>query len=187
MNTLHELLRYRNRSVEQCLELLDRAAKIAEENPDTYWREIQDRLAIGYEEACIIIDWLADNYEITEPRMSEHWVRCGRLYVKNNAFPSLAEMMERIRLGRRTALQVMYELQNRGVIRVRLDFTFEKMITSTERDFIRQLTRVAKKYRGRCEPELLMRVLYLDVAAAQRLSEYGATELGLRPKKWRNR
>src|SRR2546423_1585342 len=100
----------------------------------------------------------------------------------NNVLPSLAEMMERIRFGRRTALEVMYELQNRGVVRVRPDFTFEKLITSTERDFIRQLTRVAKKYRGRCEPELLMRILYVDAVTAQRLSQYGATELGLRPK-----
>jgi hypothetical protein len=71
-------------------------------------------------------------------------------------------MMKRIRFGRRTALQVMYELQNRGVIQVQSDFTFEKLITSTENDFITQLKRVAKKYRGRCEPELLMRVLFLD-------------------------
>ena len=68
----------------------------------------------------IIQDWLADQYYV-QPRMSEHWVRCGRLYVKNNAFPSLADMMERIRFGRRTTLQVMYSLQNRGVIRPDFD------------------------------------------------------------------
>ena len=186
MSIISELRRYHNRSVEDCIALLNRALKIAEENPDAYWIDFQSRLSIGYEEASYIQDWLADQYRIPL-RMSEHWVRSARVYVKNNAFPSLADMMERIRLGRRTALEVMYALQNRGVIRVRPDFTFEKLITSSELDFIKQLKRVAKKYRGRCEPELLMRILYVDGATAQRLSEYGATELGLRPKKWRNR
>jgi hypothetical protein len=183
MLNLKALLRYR--SLEHCIVLLYQAAKIAEDHPDASWMDFQNQLGIGAEEAAVIQDWLADQYRV-QPRMSEHWVRCGRLYVKNTALPSLGDMMERIRLGRRTALQVMYALQQRGVIRVRPDFTFEKLITSSERDFIKQLTRVAKKYRGRCEPELLMRILYVDEVTAQRLSAYGAAELGLRPRKWRN-
>ena len=47
------------------------------------------------------------------------------------------------------------------------------------------LKRIAKKYRNRCEPELLMRMMYVDEVTASRLSEYGAKELGLRPKRWR--
>jgi hypothetical protein len=45
------------------------------------------------------------------------------------------------------------------------------------------MKRVAKKYRGRCEPELLVRTPYVDLVTALRLAQYGEEHLGLRWKR----
>jgi hypothetical protein len=108
-----------------------------------------------------------------------------RKYVLNNPSPSLIGMMEYVRIGQQSAFKIMIELERRGVIKIRSDFTFERLKASSEDDLIRQMKQVARKYRNRCEPELLTRIMYVDEATARRLSEYGTRELGLRPKKWR--
>jgi hypothetical protein len=51
-------------------------------------------------------------------------------------------------------------------------------------DLVRQMKRVGKKYRGRCEPELLVRTLYIDLCTAMRLAQYGEEHCGLR---WKGR
>lgn len=51
-------------------------------------------------------------------------------------------------------------------------------------DLVRQMQRVGKKYRGRCEPELLVRTLYVDPFTALRLAQYGEEHCGLR---WKGR
>jgi hypothetical protein len=184
MRDIRKLLAYH--SFEEWVSILGRATEFAEKNPEAQWIDFQNHLKIGAEEAFIIQDWLADHLRV-KPRISNHWIRCGRLYVLNNMFPSVFGMMERLRIGEQTAFQIMFALQKKGVIKILSDFSFERQKASTDEDLVRQLKRVAKKYRGRCEPSLLMRILYLDEGTAKRLSEYGAKELGLRPAKWRNR
>jgi hypothetical protein len=107
------------------------------------------------------------------------------MYVLNNPSPSLLGMMECVRIGRQSAVKIMNELERKGILKIRPDFTFERLKASSENDLIRQMKRFAKKYRNRCEPELLMRMMYVDEATAHSLSEYGARELGLRQKRWR--
>ena len=51
-------------------------------------------------------------------------------------------------------------------------------------DLVRQMKRVGKKYRGRCEPELLVRTIYVDLGTAIRLAQYGEEHCGLR---WKGR
>ena len=50
---------------------------------------------------------------------------------------------------------------------------------ATFADLVRQLKRVGTKYNGRCEPQLLVRTLYVDPITAVRLSQYGEENLGL--------
>lgn len=77
----------------------------------------------------------------------------------------------------------MNELEREGIIKIRSAFTLEQVKVSSENDLIRQMKRFAKQYRNRCEPELLMRMMYVDEVTARRLLEYGARELGLRPQR----
>ena len=183
MRDIRDLLKYR--SFEEWVNLLGRAIEISKSNPDANWGTFQDELGVGAEGGCIIQDWLADSHSL-KPRLSNHWIKRARVYVLNNQHPSLAEMTDRFNLGYQTALKIVVELGKKKVIKIRPDFTFEKSKTSSEEDLIKQMKQVAKRYRGRCVPELLMRSLYVDEGTAKRLSEYGARKLGLRPKRWRD-
>lgn len=178
------LLLYSTRGLEKTIWLLNEALKIAEKDPKANWRKIQDELKIGYGEACIIIDWLADN-DKTEARISNHWIRSARIYVMNNKHSSLEEMQERLKLGYKSAFRIMIELQKKELIAIKPDFSFyRKKPGSTRENFISQIKKFAKKYRGRCEPELLMRTMYLDYETALNWAEYGKYELGF---VWRGR
>ena len=111
--------------------------------------------------------------------------RCGQ-YVLNNPCPNLVEMGTMLRIGERRAFLVMLALEEheKGVIRIKEDFSFERRIRmSSFDDLVRQLKRVAKKYRGRCEPELPLRTLYIDLVTAVRLAQYGEEHMGLRWKR----
>ena len=97
--------------------------------------------------------------------------------------PNLVEMGTMLRIGERRAFLVMLALEQKGVIRIKEDFSFERRIRmSSFDDLVRQLKRVAKKYRGRCEPELPLRTLYIDLVRL-RLAQYGEEHMGLRWKR----
>jgi hypothetical protein len=175
---------YLHRTPEEVIFLLAKASNLAKEKPALNWYEIQNELKIGAQEAYLIFDWLADQHA-TEPFISTHWLRCGRTYVLNNPFPSLAGMSEMLRVGERRSYLIMQELERKGLIRIKPDFGFDRVgRMSSFKDLIRQLKVIAKKYRGRCEPVLLIRKMYIDPVTALRLAQYGEENLGLR---WKDR
>lgn len=49
---------------------------------------------------------------------------------------------------------------------------------------VRQLKVMGKRFRGRCEPELIEQILYVDPMTAVRLSQYAEEHLGLY---WKNK
>lgn len=174
---------YRHRPVEEVSMLLTRALMLAKDNPKLDWGDIQNTLKIGAEEASIILDWLADKNE-AEPHISTHWIRCGRAYVLNNPFPNLVDMAKALEIGERRAFLIMLALEKKKLLRITQDFSFERLRPmSTFMDLVRQMKPIAKKYRGRCEPTLLMRTLYIDPMTAMRLAQYGEETLGYRWKK----
>jgi hypothetical protein len=115
--------------------------------------------------------------------MSKHWVRCGRTYVLNNPNPTLFGMTERLCVGWRTAHAILLELQKKGLIRIKDDLSFVRLRPkATKSGLIKQVKSIGMKYRGRCEPELLTRKMYIDIETATQLSEYGKRKLGLTRK-----
>ena len=175
---------HRHRTPDEVLLLLARASTLAKKRPELKWRDLQDTLQIGYGEANLILDWLADHHA-AEPVISNHWIRCGRTYTLNNFFPTLVDMANMLDLGERRAFLVMHALEKRNIIRIRTDFSFERIgRMASFADLVHQMKVVANKYRGRCEPELLTRTMYIDWITAVRLAQYGEENLGLR---WKNR
>lgn len=175
---------YRHRTEDEVTLLLAKASLFAQDNAQISWHQIQNELKVGAAEANIILDWLADN-NAAEPQISNHWIRSGRTYVLNNPFSNLTGMARALRIGDRRAFLIMTALQKKGLIALRSDFTFElTRRMSSFKNLVRQMKRVAKKYRGRCEPQLLMRTLYIDAMTAMRLAQYGEEYLGL---KWKGR
>ena len=173
-----ELL-YQRHEFEEVSMLLARAIALARKKPELSWFDVQDELKIGFGEAKIIWDWLVDEHGAT-PRLSEHWVRAGRTYVLNNPFPTLEDMAIKVNIGERRAYGIMQELEKRGLIKIQSDFTFERTRRMANfADLVRQMKTVGTKYNGRCEPQLLVRTLYVDPITAVRLSQYGEENLGL--------
>lgn len=102
----------------------------------------------------------------------------------NNPCPDLVEMGAMLKIGEKRAFLVMLALEQKGVIRIKDDFSFERRIRISSFDhLVRQMKRIAKKYRGQCEPELLVRTLYIDLVTALRLAQYGEEHCGLRWKR----
>jgi hypothetical protein len=175
---------YIHRTADEVVLLLAQASLFAQKKPKINWYDIQNELKVGAEEANIIFDWLADKNE-AEPHISNHWIRCGRSYALNNPFPGLTGMASALRVGERRAFLIMKALEKKGLFSIRSDFTFElKRRMSTFKDLVRQMERIAKKYCGRCEPQLLIRTLFIDPMTATRLAQYGEENLGLR---WKGR
>jgi hypothetical protein len=146
--------------------------------------DIQNALRISYHEAEVIHDFLSDTY-LVEARVSTHWIRSARRYVRNNPHPSLAQMCARLDVGDRRGQLLMLELAKRKIVRIKEDFSFEHAKPmATFMELVGQMKVVAKKYNGRCEPELLVRTLFLDETTAFRLAQYGEEVLGLT---WRRR
>lgn len=164
---------------ETAIALLNQAIDLAKVNPNVGWGDIQNALKIATEPACIIQDWLSDEY-LTEPRISKYWIRRGKVYVANNPFPTIGEMSLRMRIGNRTAFFILIELQKKGLIGIKPDLSFDKLFPqATNEDLIKQMKMWSKKYRGRCEPELLARLMFTDIQTAERLSKHGIQKLGL--------
>ena len=162
--------------------LLSRALELAERNPNVRPDDIQNQLGVGYNPAQVLHDWLVDNHKL-EAKISEHWVRMGRLYVQNNLFISLPNMIKQMNVGERRANLIMLELERRGTIKIMADFDFQRLKPmATFEDLVRQMQKFAKKYWNRCEPTLLMRVMYVDIVTACRLAQYGEEKLGMRWK-----
>ncbi len=167
---------------QQVNSILNRAIKLAQENPKLNWLDIQKAFSTGYGPACIIQDWLSDEY-LTQPRVSKHWIRCGKIYVLNNSNLTLFGMTERLKTGWRSAHAILLELQKKGLIRIKDDLSFVRLRPrATKSGLIKQVKSIGKKYRGRCEPELLARKMYIDIETATQLSEYGRRKLGLTRK-----
>lgn len=146
--------------------------------------ELQNALRTGYEEALILYDWLTDE-GLARSVVSEHMIRCGRRYVLNTPWPTLEGLAIMLDTGQSRAFAIMLELEKRGIIKIGADFSLHRVgRMSSFEDLVRQLRWVAKKYRGRCEPQLLQRILYLDPFTAIRLAQYGEEHLGLR---WKER
>ncbi len=177
-------LLYRLYGAGKTVSLLNRAVEMTEINPSISWIEVQDTLHVSANASYVIVDWLADNFK-TRPRMSNHWLRCARMYVMNNEEISLHEMTSRLNVGNRTAFQFMLALEKKGYIKILPDFKFERTRKGTDMTgFEQQIKKFAKKYRGRCEPELLERLLYVDYEKAFMLAEHGRNVLGFA---WRGR
>lgn len=175
---------YRYRQPEEVLLLLARAASLAKQKTDIHRVDLQSELGVGYEDSVIILDWLVDQYD-ADTKISNHAVRSGRAYVLNAPFPSLAGMAEALRMGEQRAQKVMQVLVERNIIRIKEDYTFERVgRMSSFDDLVGQMKVVARKYRNRCEPMLLVRFLYVDPTTALRLAQYGEEHLGLR---WKDR
>jgi hypothetical protein len=175
---------YLHRSEEEVTKLLARARELVKEKQQINWHDVQTALVIGAEEAYAIVDWLVDNHE-AQPHISAHWIRCGRTYVLNNPLPNLIDMTKMLKIGEGRTFSIMQILEKKNVIRIKHGFGFEVQgRMSSFADLVRQMKRVAKKYRGRCEPELLVRTMFVDPVTALRLSQYGEESLGLR---WKNR
>lgn len=182
MATLDPLYKYR--PVEEVTLLIARASMLAKERPDLTLYQLQNTLHLGYGEAVVLFDWLADNHEV-EPHVSNHWLRCGRAYIRNNFFTSLVHMAATLKTGDRRAFALMMALEKKGIIRIQQGFSFERQIRMASfDDLVRQMKRVGKKYRGRCEPELLVRTIYVDLGTVIRLAQYGEEHCGLR---WKGR
>lgn len=178
---------YRAYGIESTVLLLNRAAKFAEGKDDVSIIDVQNELHCGYDNAVLVTDWLQDNFK-TSPKLSNHWIRCGRMYCMYNEYISLADMTEKLHVGDRRAYAIMLELVRRKIIRITTDFAFERIKTAaTLPDFERAIHRYAKKYRGRCEPELLERVLYISYDKACMLAEHGRDNMGYVWRgKWKN-
>jgi hypothetical protein len=131
MRSIYDLLQYR--SLEQWSLIVGKAVRVAEEKPDAGWLVFQNELGLGMDEAFAIHDWLTEQYR-AKPRLTTHWMRCGRMYVLNNPSPSLLGMMECVRIGRQSAIQIMNELERKGILKIRPDFTFERLKASSEND-----------------------------------------------------
>ena len=106
----------------------------------------------------------------------------------NTPFPSLEEMAKTLGTGDRRAYAIMLELERRRVVRIGTDFEMLRIKRMSRwSDLVRQLKWVSKKYGGRCDASLLMRILYVDAMTAVRLAQYGEENLGLvwkdRPRK----
>ena len=156
MATLEPLYKYR--PVEEVALLAAHALQLAKERPGLKLMELQNTLRLGYNEAVALFDWLADNHAV-EPHVSNHWLRCGRAYVRNNFYTSLAHMAATLKIGDQRAFALMMALERRGMIRIQQGFSFERQIRMAAfDDLVRQMRHVGKKYRGRCEPELLVRL-----------------------------
>ena len=181
-------LLYKLYGADKTVNLLNRALEMSETNPSITWIEIQNKLHVGAAASYVLVDWLADNFK-TRPRISNHWIRCARMYVVNNKESSLEEMSNRLKVGNRTAFQIMLILEKKGYIKILSDFKFERIKKGTDMaGFERQIKKFAKKYRGRCEPELLVRVLYVDYDTAFKLAEHGRDKLGFVWRgEWKNK
>jgi hypothetical protein len=177
-------LLYEQHGADDTIYLLNRALEMAETNPSITFDDLQKSLSISTPAAYVIVDWLADNFK-TAPRMSNHWIRCARMYVVNNTDTSLEDLTTKLNVGNRTAFQLMLALEKKGYIKILSDFTFERIKNGTDRvGFERQIKKFAKKYRGRCEPELLQRLLYIDYDTAFKWAEHGRDTMGFI---WRGR
>lgn len=137
-------LLYKLYGADKTIHLLNRAVEMTETNPSITWIEVQNRLHVGAESSYVIVDWLADNFK-TRPRMSSHWIRCARMYVLNNRETSLEEMSSRLKVGNRTAFQIMLTLEKKGYIKILSDFKFERVKKGTDMaGFERQIQKFAK-------------------------------------------
>lgn len=173
---------YRHREPEEVAFLLARAHALATEKGDPGWQGIQSELKVGSEEAAIIHDWLADNHK-AEAKISNHWVRSGRAYVLNNPFPTLSDMARVLKIGEKRAFLIMHALVKKRIIKIKSDFAFERVDRMASfTDLVRQMKVISKKYRGRCEPALLVRTMHVDLVTAFRLAQYGEENLGYRWK-----
>lgn len=171
---------------EKALYFLDQAIHLAKINPQIDWVKLQKAFGIGYEPACIIHDWLGDGY-LTEPRVTNHWKRRVKAYIMNNQSPTLVGIVEKLKIGYRTSSLILVELQKKGLVDIKIDMSFIRLCPkATRAQLIQQLKVYGKKYRGRCEPELLMRLMYVDSDTAKWLSEYGFRKLGFK-RKYRER
>lgn len=163
--------------------ILSAARQLAESGTSFSIMSLQRTLRIGYDDAVAVHDWLVDQHA-ADPTLSNHIIRCGRRFVMNNPFPTLEGLAMALDIGDRRAYAIMLELERRNIIRIGLGFRLERVKRmSAWADLVRQLEWVAKKYKGRCEPELLQRILYLDMFTAVRLAQYGEEHLGLT---WKN-
>ena len=164
---------------------LVQALELHKKNPNITPWTLQADLDLGWSKAWLVYDWLVDN-SLVEPRITKNLIRNARAYTLNNFQPNLKEMALFLRVRDRTASRLMIELQRRKIIRVRTDFSFERIKpAATFENLVRQMLVVAGKYRTRCDVPLLMRTMFIERDRAVVLSVYGATRLGLRPKKWR--
>lgn len=169
---------------EKAMKMLADAEELAKKTPDMDWGVIQNTLKIGAGPAFLIMDWLADTHR-ADVQVSNHEIRAARAYALNTCTPSLAGMAAALEIGEKRALRLMQVLVARKLVRVTDDFKFERLRRmSSFRDLVRQMKVIAKKYGGRCEPQLLMRTMYVDVFTAMRLAQYGEEFLGL---KWKDR
>jgi hypothetical protein len=163
--------------------LLNQAIELAKSNPNLHWGDIQNTLKIGYKGAVIIHDWLCDEY-LAEPKLTNHRIQRGRIYTLNTPHPSLEDMAEKMGIGRRKAFLILIELQKKGLVGIKPDLTFKRLRPScNEEELLKQVKVWGKKYRGRCEPELLMRLMYIDYRTARRISNVAIAKLGLGRKK----
>lgn len=179
---IEELLPHRN--PHEVSALLEAAVHFAEARTRFSPYNLQNELEIGYNEAVAIHDWLADQH-LTDPILSTYHIRCARRFVQNNPFPTLHDMTLALNIGDRRAFALMLELERRGVINIGAGFTLSRTKRmSSWGDLTRQLAWVSKKYGKRCEPELLVRTLYVDMFTAIRLAQYGEEQLGL---SWKER
>lgn len=172
------------KSPEQVRALVEAAKAFAEARMGFSILDLQNGLRIGYGEAAALYDLLSDA-SMTQPLLSTHMLRCGRRYVLNCPLPTLAGMADALNIGSGRAFSLMLELERRNVLRIGARFELYRVKRmSTWDDLVRQVRWVGKKYRGRCEPELLTRILFVDRVTAIRLAQYGEEKLGLR---WKNR
>ncbi|MEN9561417.1 MAG: hypothetical protein RIQ56_690 [Candidatus Parcubacteria bacterium] len=169
---------YQRYPLEEVSSMLARALAFARTKPLVSWSDIQHELRIRFGDAKIILDWLVDEHGAT-PVVSTHWLRAARRYVLNNPFPTLEDMALKLDIGERRTFFVMQELERTGFIKIQSDFSFERTCRmSTFSDLVRQVRQVGKKYKGRCDPQLLLRTMYIDPMTAVRLSQYGEEHLG---------
>lgn len=174
---------YKHFKPEEVAIMLARASAKAKEDPDLTFTDFQEELHVGYPIAMALVDWLADTHQI-EVSISKHWIRRGRQYVRNNFFPSLEEMSQMLKIGARRSFLVMQALEKQKIIKIREDYTFERVGRAASfDDLVRQMKVVGKKYHGRCDPALLVRQLLVDPVTAFRLMQYGEEHLGLRWKR----
>jgi len=175
---------YSYRPMEEVTLLLAQVLTFSRNKEKVSSLDIQNQFKISTPEAEIIFDWLADGGEV-EPKISKHWIRCGRRYVLNNPLPDLVDMGRKLGVGERRTFLIMLALEKRKIIHIKENFEFERRKPmATFNDLVKQMRWVAKKYRGRCELTLLARILYLDPITAFRLAQYGQENLGLL---WRSR